>query len=591
MNIRSTTLFLGCLSMVVFQPVATAQGTVDARLKTQNALFEEYDQADFRDFPEKATAYGDYRYNDRLADRSLAAIERQHASDVAYLRRIEAVSTAGFSEQDILSHDLFRSILRQRLSDYALKEYEMPLNQMTGIHLYMSDLPRRVPLDSVKHYEDYIARLHQIPRVLSQTTEVLRQGMKDNLMPVRFVLEMVPGQCKGIIAANPFLQPTKSYPAGISAEDQKRLTAAITEAVDKEVLPAYSSFSDFIAKEYAPQGRTTLSVSSLPGGTQRYQNNLIALTTTTLTPDQIHAIGLKEVARINEEMTALAHKAGYVDLAAFRASMKSDPKWTPASSEQIVDDFRRYIAQMQPKLPQLFGSIPKNPVTVEALPSFRAADSTRYMLGTPDGKRPGRVLVATSDFAHRSLVEDESVAYHEGIPGHHMQISVQQQLMGLPGFRVHALFNAYSEGWGLYAEKLGKEVGFYQDPVSDYGRLNGERFRAVRLVVDTGIHAKGWTREQVVEYMRKNDTAEPLIQTEVDRYIAMPGQACGYKLGQLKIAELRVRAEKELGPKFDIRTFHDEILNGGSIPLDMLDHRMESWIQAQRSSGSVATAN
>jgi uncharacterized protein (DUF885 family) len=580
-----TLLLTTCLSVPASQFLAaqTTPASVDSRLAAQNALFEELYQADLKNAPERATAFGDYRYNDQLSDRSLVAIERRHTADVAYLDRLKAISTAGFPEQDILSHDLLTRVLNQRLSDYELREYEMPIDQMNGVHTALADLPLAMPFDSVKHYEDYIARLHQIPRVLSQTTEVLRAGMKDNLMPVRFLLEKVPAQCNGIIEADPFLIPTKKYPASISPADQQRLTAEITDAINKDVIPAYRSFAAFVVTDYAPHGRTTLAVTSLPDGQKRYQNDILGRTTTQLTSDQIHTIGLNEVARITAEMTTLAHKAGFKDLAAFRASINSDPKWIPTSAEQILDDYRRYLAQMQPKLPQLFTVIPGSPVTVEAIPSFQAADSTHYSSGTPDGKRPGRVVVATSDYAHRTLLEDEAVAYHEGIPGHHMQISVQQQLKGLPKFRLHTGFSAYTEGWALYAEQLGKEVGFYQDPVSDYGRLNSELFRAVRLVVDTGIHAQGWTRDQVVDYMRKNDVNEPLIQSETDRYIAWPAQACSYKLGQLKILELRERAKKELGAKFDIRTFHDEILSGGSLPLDMLDQRTTQWIAVQKS--------
>jgi uncharacterized protein (DUF885 family) len=569
-------------SLIAQAPAAS----VETRLATQNALFEELYQADLKNAPERATAYGDYRYNDQLSDRSLAAIDRRHTADLANLARLKAISTTGFPEQDVLSHDLLTRIIQQRLNDYDLKEYEMPVDQMNGTHTGLADLPLAMPFDSVKHYEDYIARLHQIPRVLNQTTEVLRAGMKDNLMPVRFLLEKVPGQCNGIIEANPFLIPTKKYPASISLEDQKRLTAEITNAVNSDVIPAYRTFAAFITTDYAAHGRTTLAVTSLPDGAKRYQNDIVARTTTHFTPDQIHTLGLNEVARITAEMTAIAHKAGYKDLASFRESINKDPKWTPKSAEQILDDYRRYIAQMQPKLPQLFTFIPGSPVTVEAIPVFQSADSTHYQTGTPDGKRPGRVSVATSDYAHRTLLLDEAVAYHEGIPGHHMQLSVQQQLKGLPKFRLHSGFSAYSEGWALYAEQLGKEVGFYQDPVSDYGRLNSELFRAVRLVVDTGIHTKGWTRDQVVDYMRQNDVNEPLIQSETDRYIAWPAQACPYKLGQLKIIELRERAKRELGSKFDIRTFHDEILSGGGLPLDMLDARTTQWIAAQKSKPS-----
>jgi uncharacterized protein (DUF885 family) len=584
MRSKLLTLLLSACFVIPSTCTLTAQTpSVDSRLASQNALFEEIYQADLKNSPERATAYGDYRYNDQLSDHSLAAIGRRHTEDVAFITRLKAIPTTGFTEQDILSHDLLVRVLQQRLDDYDLKEYEMPVDQMNGVHTSLADLPLSMPFDSVKHYEDYIARLHQIPRVLTQTTEVLRVGMKDNLMPVRFLLEKVPGQCNGIIEANPFLIPTKKFPASISAEDQKRLTDAITDAVNNDVIPAYRNFAAFVTTDYAPHGRTKLAVTSLPDGAKRYQNDILGRTTTHLTPDQIHTIGLNEVTRITAEMTALAHKAGFKDLESFREAINQDPKWVPTSAEQILDDYRRYIAQMQPKLPQLFTFIPGSPVTVEAIPAFQAAAATHYQTGTPDGKRPGRVSVATSDFAHRTLLEDEAVAYHEGIPGHHMQLSVQQQLKGLPKFRLHTGFSAYTEGWALYAEQLGKEVGFYQDPVSDYGRLNSELFRAVRLVVDTGIHAQGWSRDQVVDYMRKNDINEPLIQSETDRYIAWPAQACSYKLGQLKIIELRERAKKELGARFDIRTFHDEILSGGSLPLDMLDTRVTQWIAVQKS--------
>jgi len=557
---------------------------VAERLAAQNALFEEQYESDLRDFPERATSFGDYRYNDKLADHSLAAVFQREKTTEGFLARLQAISTEGFSNQDQLSHDLLVRGLQQRVADFELKEYEMPVSQFNGVHTGLADLPLSVPLDSVKHYQDYIARLHQIPRVLSQTTEVLRAGMKDKLMPVRYLLEKVPVQCQGIIDANPFLLPTKKYPASISIEDQKRLTQQITDAINTDVIPAYKAFTTFIRSEYAPQGRTTLSVTSLPDGEKRYENDIYGRTTTHMTADEIHQLGLREMERIQAEMLVIAKKEGFADIASFRTSLKTNPKYKPTSSERIVDDFRHYIAQMQPKLPQLFTILPKSPVTVEPIPAFQAAAATHYVAGTPDGKRPGRVVVATSNFVDRSLINDEAVAYHEGIPGHHMQQSVQRQLTGLPKFRLQGLgFNAYTEGWALYAEQLGKEVGFYQDPVSDYGRLSSELFRAVRLVVDTGIHAKGWTRDQVVEFMRKSGAVdEPTIQSETDRYIAWPAQACSYKIGQLKFLELRERARKELGAKFDIRTFHDEMLNGGSLPLDLLEARTDKWIAEQK---------
>jgi uncharacterized protein (DUF885 family) len=554
------------------------------RLAAQNALFEEQYESDLRNFPERATAYGDYRYNDKLAEYSVDAIVQRNTINHDFLGRLKGISNTDFSGQDQLSRDLLIRVLEQRIADFDLKEYEMPINQQNGIHTSLADLPLSVPFDSVKHFEDYIARLHQIPRVLSQTTEVLRAGMKDKLMPVRFLAEKLPVQCQGIIDSDPFLLPTKKYPASISPEDQKRLTQEITDAIKSDVIPAYKTFANFLRAEYAPEGRTTLSVMSLPEGKKRYENDIYGRTTTRMTPDEIHQLGLREMDRIEAEMVVISRKEGFADLASFRASLKNNPKYIPTSAEQILEDFRRYIAQMEPKLPELFTLLPKSPVTVEAIPAFQAAAATHYVTGTPDGKRPGRVVVATSNFAERSLIDDEAIAYHEGIPGHHMQLSVQQQLTGLPKFRLHSLgFNAYVEGWALYAEELGKEVGFYQDPVSDYGRLSSELFRAVRLVVDTGIHAKGWSRDQVVEFMRKSGAIdEPSIQSETDRYIAWPAQALSYKLGQLKIRELRERARKELGPQFDLKNFHDEMLDGGTLPLDLLESRTDRWIAQQK---------
>jgi len=581
------------LSIAAYASAGTTSSDIDARVAAQNALFEEQYQSDLKAHPERATSYGDYRYNDRLDERSLAALSGEHASDLDFLARLKAIPTTGFSDQDAMSHEVLLRTLQQRIDNYGFKEYEMPVSQMQGPHLEFADLPLAVPFESVKQYDDYIARLRQIPHAFADTEEVLRAGLKDNLMPVRFLLEKVPGQCEGVVSADPFLLPTRKFPARISLGDQKRLTKAITDTVVNEVLPAYQSFGNFIRTEYAPHGRTTLAVTSLPDGEKRYRNDIRRRTSvSTLTPDQIHQIGLREMDRIQAEMLVIARQQGFTDLAAFRESLRTNPKYRAVSAEQILADFRRYIAQMQPRLPELFGYIPGSPVAVEAIPDFQAAMATHYQTGTPDGKRPGRVVVATSHFADRSLINDEAVAYHEGIPGHHMQRSVAQQMTGLPKFRQHVSNSGYIEGWALYAEQLGKEVGFYQDPVSDYGRLASELFRAVRLVVDTGIHSKGWTRDHVVEVLRKSGAIdEPSIQSETDRYIAWPAQALAYKLGQLKFRELRDRSQRELGTSFDIRSFHDEMLSGGVLPLDLLDSRTDDWIRAQKLARNPAAAN
>jgi uncharacterized protein (DUF885 family) len=560
----------------------SASPSMQTRLAAQNALFRDFWETNLKLSPTLATAVGDYRYNDKLGDNSLAGVAHRHEITAGFLARIKAIDTAGFTEEDRTSHALFLRNMQESIDDYDLKNYEMPVNAQGGIHTQLADLPLSVPLDTVKHYEDYIARLHQIPKALQQTEDVLRAGVKDHLMIVKFLAEKIPVQANGIIAANPFVKPIEKMPASFSDADKKRLADAITAAVDKEVIPAYKQFASFITTDYAPQGRSTLSIETLPEGKRRYQAAIRRLTTTNLAPSEIHSIGLREYDRIVGEMTALAKANGFNDLASFRDRIENDPKYKPASAQAIIDDFDGYIKQMRAKLPQLFTVIPSAPVTVEGIPEFQKAAATHYQTGTPDGKRPGRVSVAVSDFASRSLINDEAVAYHEGIPGHHMQLSVQQTLEGLPEFRKHGGNSAYTEGWALYAEQLGKEVGFYQDPGSDYGRLRSELFRAVRLVVDTGIHDMGWSRDQVVEYMRGSHAVdEPTIQAETDRYISWPGQALSYKLGQLKIRELRTRATEQLGPRFDIRKFHDEVLSGGSLPLDVLDGRINRWIATQ----------
>jgi uncharacterized protein (DUF885 family) len=555
--------------------------TVADRVAKQNALFEEYYQAGLKNFPERATAYGDYRYNSQLGQYSLAEIARQHAEADGFLTRLKAIPTDGMSDTDLLSHQILEKQLERYDVNYALKNYEMPVNQQNGVHTQLADLPNAMPFDSVPHYEDYISRLHQIPRVLEQTTEVMRQGEKDGLMPPKLVLEKLPGQCDGIIAANPFLEPTKKFPAEFSEADKKRLTDEITKAVNDDVFPAYRKFADFLRTEYDPKGRPELSIESLADGKRRYSEAVKTMTTVNTPPADIHEIGLKEVARITAEMTKLAQSQGYKDLASFREAVNNDPKWKPISEQQILDDYKKYIHQMEPKLPELFGLLPKSPVTVEPIPDFAKAAATHYVQGTPDGKRPGRVVVAVSNPTKRTLVDDEAVAYHEGVPGHHLQISIAQTLEKLPKFRLHGFYPAYAEGWALYSEELGKEIGFYKDPVSEYGRLSSEMLRAVRLVVDTGIHDKNWSRQQVIDFMHANDVNDALAQTEADRYIAWPGQALAYKMGQLTILKLRDEAKKQLGEKFDPKAFHDEILNGGSMPLDLLQERVENWIKSQ----------
>ena len=573
-------MFLG-LVLALISPAFAQVAPVAERVAKQNALFDEFYETGLKNSPERATAFGDYRYNSQLGQYSLAEIARQHAESNEFLKRLKAIPTDGMDDKDLLSHRLLERQLEREDVNYGLKNYEMPVNQQNGVHTRLADLPLSVPFDSVQQYQDYISRLHQIPRVFDQVTEVLRQGMKDGLMPPKLVLEKLPGQCDGIVSANPFLLPTKKFPKEFSEDDKKRLTEEMTKAVNDDVLPAYKKFAEFLRTEYDPKGRTEISVETLPEGKRRYDEAVKMMTTLNVTAAEVHEIGLQEVERITAEMTKLAKAQGHKDLASFRKAIADDPKWKPTSEQQIVDDFAKYIHALEPKLPELFGLLPKSPVTVEAIPDFAKAEATHYVAGTPDGKRPGRVVVAVADPTKRSLVNNEAVAYHEGVPGHHMQISIAQTLPDLPKFRLRGGYSSYAEGWALYSEELGKEIGFYKDPISDYGRLNSELFRAVRLVVDTGIHDKKWSRQQVIDYMHANDVNDAVAQTETDRYIAWPGQALAYKMGQLTIRKLREKAKTELGAKFDIKAFHDQILNGGAMPLDLLQERTERWIKEQ----------
>jgi uncharacterized protein (DUF885 family) len=560
------------------RPAKLDASSLQSRLDRQNELFKEQAAAD------AAPSSGEKK--SLLGDFSLAASAQQDAIDRGFRTRLAAISSDGFPEQDRISHELMLRELAQRMTDYSLKTYEMPLTQFRGIHTDLADIPRSLPFHSVTDYETYITQLHEMPLAFEQTVEVLKQGEKDGLMPVRFLLEQIPAQCEGIIAEDPFLLPTTKFPSSISAADQKRLTDDIVSATNAEVLPAYKRFAAFVANDYAPHGRTAIGLSSLPDGARRYQNAIHEETTTDMTPAEIHSLGLREVARINGLLTDLAHKAGYPDLKSFRAAINSDPKYIPTSADQIVEDFRHYVNQMEPRLPELFLDYPKTKLVVEAIPASQPQMGTHHVDGSADGSTPGRVVVATSNYARRRLISDETQAYHEGIPGHELQVTIEQHLKGLPDFRSQIRNNAYVEGWAVYAEALGKEIGFFQDPASDYGRLNLELLRAVRFVVDTGIHADGWTRDQAVTYFRESGAAdEPTIQVEVDRYIALPAQSLSYKIGQLKIRELRARAKQQLGRRFDIRKFHDEILSAGSLPMDMLDTRINEWIKSEQAAG------
>ena len=565
---------------------ASAPGAdLATRRKALEGLLKEQWEYTLRTSPEFASLLGDKRWNDKLTDFSQAAVEADLKQNADFLKRFEALDSTGFTDQERLNLDLMVRQLRIGLEGARFREWEMPLLQNSGIHIDLPQFVAMMPFDTVKDYEDYAARLRQVPKVFDDTIQQMRNGMRDGLMPPAFLLPKIADQCDKLLAtpaeADPFLQPLAKFPATFSEAEKARLKTAITDAVKAQVRPAYTRLAAFVRTEYAPKGRTKEGLAALPDGRAFYAYKVKASTTTDLSPDAIHALGLKEVARIEGEMLAVAKKLGYADLKAFNAAIHANPDLHPKSRQEILDRYTAYTDQMYAKLPQLFGRLPKGKVLVRPVEAFREkeASGAAYIPGSPDGARPGSILVNTGDFAHRLTLGIETTALHEGVPGHHMQLAIAQELPELPPFRQQANFTAFVEGWALYAERLGREVGFFQDPYSFYGHLQDEMLRAIRLVVDTGLHAKGWSRQQVVDYFHAHSGIEEVeVQSETDRYIAWPAQALGYKVGQLKLLELRAYAEAQLGPRFDLRAFHDEVLGGGALPLEVLEARIKAWV-------------
>ena len=552
------------------------------------SLFDEQWQYELRTSPEDATSLGDNRHNDRLKDRSPEFYQSDLETTRKFLARFEAINPSGLSPQDTLSRELMIRNLRQDIDGAGFKPWEIPVNQMEGPHLEWLEMLSLTPFNNVKDYDNYVSRLHQIPRALDQVTGNMRQGMKDRLMPPRYLLEKVAVQAQEIsdtaAEANPFAQPVKKFPAGISDADQKRLRLAVLAAIRDEVSPAYKRFAVFVRDDYAPHGRSEPGVWALPDGAERYRYQIRRMTTTDLTPEEIHQLGLKQLAETEAEMLALAHKLGFNDLASLNEHIKNDRKFYATSGQQVLDLYTRYTRQMEAQLPKLFGRLPQNKLEVIPMDSFRAKNAVPadYNSGAQDGSRPGHINVNEWDPEHRLTLNIEAIAYHEGVPGHHLQISIGQELKDLPAFRKNGEYTAFVEGWALYSERLGKEIGFYQDPYSDYGRLENEMWRDIRLVVDTGVHEKHWSRDQMVDYFHRYTAMdEPNVQSEVDRYIAWPGQALAYKLGQLEILRLREEARQRLGARFDLRAFHDEVVGSGPLPLGVLHSQVESWISAQ----------
>lgn len=571
--------------------------TLDSRRKALNDLLAEQWEYRLRTSPLFASFLGDKRWNDKLDDFSQHAIDLDLQETAKYLTRFEAIDTTGFPEQEVLNKDLMVRDLKMSLEAVRFKPWEMPVDQQNGIQIELPQLVNILAFQSVKDYEDYISRLKLMPRLLDETEIQMRNGMNEKRMPPRFLLEKVVDQSNNIATdapeKSPFAQPFSNFPKTISEADQKRLKDSGIAAIRDSVLPAYVKFTKFVREEYVPKGRTEPGVWSLPDGDAYYAMLVRQSTTTNLTPEEIHQIGLNQVKENETRTLVIANQLGYKDLKSFRAAVTADPKLHAHSRQELLDLYRKYIDQMYGKLPELFGHLPKAKVEVMQVEEFREkeAASASYQAPAMDGSRPGHVMVNTGDFAKRLTVNIETTAYHEGVPGHHMQIAMAQEMPDLPPFRQNEYYTAYTEGWALYSERLGKEVGFYQDPYSYYGHLQDDMLRAIRLVVDTGIHNKHWTRQQVVDYFHEHSAEdEPDVQSETDRYIAWPGQALGYKIGQLEILKLREYAKTQLGDKFEIKAFHDEVIDAGALPMDVLGVRIHEWVAKQKAAPPTAPA-
>ncbi|HEV2618331.1 MAG TPA: DUF885 domain-containing protein, partial [Acidobacteriaceae bacterium] len=539
--------------------------------------------------PEYATYLGDKRYDAELSDLSPRAVNDALARGRDFIERLTAIDTTALSHQEQLSAELMLRSLIEDQEGARFKEWEMPVSQYEGLQLDLPQLAEHTAFENAGDYDSYITRLGKVPLAFTQTMTNMQTGLDDHRTPPGYLMEKVLTQTQAIAAQkpedSPFAIPLKKFPASVTPEDRKRISDAVLHAIATQVLPSYQRFARFLTATYIPNCRKDPGIWALPDGDAYYAFRIRQSTTLDKSAAEIHQIGLDEVKRDETQILAIVHQLGFSDVKSFAAALKANPKNHPASAESLLDAYRGYIAQMQPRLPELFGALPKAKLEVVAIPDYMAPNQPQafYDQGTPDGKRPGHVDINTYHWADRPLDNVEAVAYHEGIPGHHLQISIEQEMTGLPEFRKQTYYTAYTEGWGLYSERLGKDIGFYKDPYSDYGRLEADMWRAIRLVVDTGVHSQHWTRQQMVDYFHDHSTLdETNVQSEVDRYIAWPAQALGYKMGQLKLLELRDRAKTALGPKFDIRAFHDVILDSGALPLDILEQQVNDWIATQK---------
>jgi len=570
-------------------PAIAQAADAAAQLK---AILDEAWEVQLREEPLLATRVGDKRYDDRLPAVAPADFERRAAFAGGVLERLASVDRAALSATDRVNHDMFRRIVEDDLTELRFRTWRMPLNAEGSFHSGFARLPFSTPLQDTKDYENYLARLLAFPAYARQQTENMREGIRSRFVQPRVILEGFEGTITPHIVDDAeksvFWKPFAAFPNSVPEADRERLRAAGRAAIQTHVIPAYRGFLEFMTKEYLPKARASIGAVELPQGREYYAYLVKHFTTLEVTPDQVHEIGLKEVARIKAEMADVLRQVKWEkSFPEFLEFLRKDPRFYPKTAEELLKEASFIAKKMDGKLPSLFKTLPRQPYGVEPVPGDVAAKYTagRYSGEPIESDRAGMYWVNTYALDTRTLYTLEALTLHEAVPGHHLQTSLQQELQGLPAFRRHDYVNAFGEGWGLYSERLGLEAGFYQDPYSNFGRLTYEMWRACRLVVDTGMHWKGWTRDQALKYLADN-TALSLheVTTETDRYIGWPGQALAYKMGELKIRELRKRAEGALGPRFDVREFHDAVLSNGSVPLSVLEAQIDAYI-AEASTG------
>lgn len=552
-------------------------------------FFEEEWEYGLKENPIKATLLGDLRYNGRLGDSSIAAIERRQRHGVEALRQLESIDRSKLADSDKLNYDLYLENLTLRIEGHRFPWYLTPINQMGGVQQGPPNVVRSLPFRNAKHYEDYLSRLSQLPAVVDQTIERMQEGLKQRITPpkitLRAVAEQIQAQIVSKVEESPFYRPFKNFPETVPLSEQERLSAAGKEAIEQSILPAYQKLHDFWVSEYYPNTRETIGLSSLPNGEQWYAFGVKVSTTTNLLPKEIHEIGLREVKRIRAEMDKIIKGSGFEGTREeFFEFLRGDPQFYYSKPEHLLAGYRDICKRADAELPKLFGKFPRLPYGVREVPEYSAPSQTTayYHGGSLKAGRPGWFYANTYKLETRPKWEMEALAIHEAVPGHHLQIALAQEMEDVPKFRKHGHYTAFVEGWGLYSESLGEEMGFYNDPYSKFGQLTYEMWRAIRLVVDTGMHAFGWDRQKAIDYFKANaGKQEHDITVEVDRYIVWPGQALAYKIGELKIKELRKFATKELGDRFDIRGFHDTVLGSGAVPLSILEQNVKNYVAAE----------